>query len=125
MKVKDILGWINLELRPDSPSPARERSKEVLQFLEGLIVVSVVAAVARKTGGGAFYSMWFLASAGLIALCVWCGSFVFRVRPKTEGERPIVQLLMIGLFTPAFVWLVMGLIPEAIIVAITELARCA
>jgi hypothetical protein len=93
--------------------------------LEGLIVVSILAAVARKTRGGPFYSMGLLALVGLIALCVWCGSFVFRVRPKTEGERPIVQLLMIGLFTAAFVWLVMGIIPEAIIVAITELARCA
>jgi hypothetical protein len=123
--MKDILGWINLSLRPDGPSPARERSKEVLQFLEGLIVVSVVAAVAGKTGGGPYYSTGLLALVGLIALCVWSGSFVFRVRPKPEGERPIVQLLMIGLFTGVFVWLVMGLIPEAITVAITELARCA
>ncbi len=118
-----FLGKVKFTMRASAPSRIRVLAKEVLEFLEGLTVVSVLSAVAQKTSGGTFYVLTALTLGGLIALWTWCGVLVFRFIPKVEGGKPVAQVIISGVCSAAFVGLVLYVIPRAILFAIADLAK--
>jgi hypothetical protein len=86
----------------------------VLEFLEFLIVVSLINVAARKSGEWYMWGLFLLGWGALCAFCIWPA---FRLHIEARS------LIIVGIITAVLVSLLLGVVPTAIAFAIAEIVR--